>query len=89
MKSSNWNTTIPSVIRSIRAAFARDAQGQRVEAARDAGRPDTTGDGRADRMTLTTRQLETLLREAGCSKSLSKTIASDVSRRYRIKEFSE
>lgn len=71
----------------MRAVLARDATGQRVEAARDAGRPNTTGNGRAGRMTLTTREIESLLREAGHSKSQSRNIASDISRQYRIKEF--
>lgn len=71
----------------MRAVLARDAKGQRVAAARDAGRPNTTGNGRAGRMTLTTREIESLLREAGHSKSQSRNIASEISRQYRIKEF--
>ncbi len=87
MNSTNHEHTTDSVFRSIRAFFARDAQGEQEGAARDAERPATTGNGRDEAMTLTTRQLEFLLREAGCSKSLSKTIAGDVSRRYRTLEF--
>lgn len=66
-----------NVINRTFAAIARDVRWQLTgRAPRDATRPPVQGNPKVPVVTLSVRQLEHALREAGCSKQLSNEIAS-------------